>query len=44
MQSYYFVGFVMISYGVSFVGTLTIEAPFISLEKLLLGGEKNRKF
>jgi len=27
----------MITYGMSFVGTLTIEAPFVALEKLILG-------
>lgn len=35
-QSYYWVGMVMISYGGSFVGALLVEAPFISLEKLLI--------
>ncbi|XP_059091947.1 nose resistant to fluoxetine protein 6-like [Tigriopus californicus] len=35
--SYYWVGMVMISYGVGFVGALLVEAPFISLEKLLIG-------
>ena len=38
-QSYYFVGFVMIGFGIAFVAALTIEAPFVALEKLLLGGK-----
>jgi len=36
-QFYYVVGFTMLSYGIAFVGTLTIEYPFVSLERILLG-------
>jgi len=36
-QAYFYVGFIMITFGICFVGTLTIEMPFVGLEKLLLG-------
>lgn len=29
----------MITFGIAFVATLTIEAPFISLEKLVISGK-----
>jgi len=38
-KAYYFVGIAMIAYGIAFVGTLTIELPFVGLEKLLLGSK-----
>jgi len=30
----------MISFGIAFVGTLTIEMPFVGLEKIFLGRKK----
>jgi hypothetical protein len=31
----------MISFAIAFVGTLTIEVPFVGLERLLLGSESS---
>ena len=35
-QFYYWVGFVMIGYGIGFVGNLTVEAPFANLTNMML--------
>lgn len=36
LQTYYFIALCLITIGVSFVATLTIEGPFVNLEKLIV--------
>ena len=37
IASFYYIGIIMVCYGIGFVGTVSFESPFIRLEKLILG-------
>lgn len=39
LQTYFVIALSMVCFGVAFVGTLVVEAPFINLEKLLIGSK-----
>ena len=44
LMSQYFIGIMCFTFGIAFIQTITLESPFVNLEKILLsGGPKSKK-